>query len=527
MAAIANEVTVRVCMNERVSDLVRRLDALNPDTVSELVLTNFFVGRPSMLQANCSSLILEQLQHLEHLELSLVEDFEAVVDSEINNVRRLLATETQDVAVTHRLRRMYVEVGGVDRNFELLRELLAFCPDLTELHVNLVRGNFSNALSQCRRLHDDIVELGTFVFTSEVSVPFAYEPDSSSAFVNCATPCANLRHQRRSGDSWSCVELDHLPHSPHRGLPSQVVVVALVTDSTAESFRLASRRKYWTHVRELCILLLPLAPSIKFYPIVDAAYRDDLRRFFSVALEHVVELNLTSFHFHPDLDPMELLPEETLKPLHAFSAPPCVFPSAGGQFNCASCEPVLNKKTIEPPPDTVTSVVRSGVARLTVCDVPAHVQLWFLECCQVAVRVRLIEWPVSTRKLGYGYLRAGLRGNSAIRCLVLRHEELGVKDRQLQASLSRITTLQHLCLLTSSRVSHADASSFAVDFIAHMGQLKFLHMHYVCGSEQRVTWLRGEPRDGVLWQDRPCFACCSTATYIGLVKPINRDCEDL
>ncbi|KAL3224728.1 hypothetical protein MRX96_049423, partial [Rhipicephalus microplus] len=464
MTGSANEVTVRLSMNEGVSDLVRRLDATNTNTICELVLTNCFVSRPALLCAQIGrcvrlrglrcvacplqpsqllQLMLKQLRHLQYIELSLVEDLKEVVDSQISNVRRI-ATETQGVAVTHSLRQMYVEVAGVDRNFELLRKLLTFCPDLTELHVHLVWGDFLNALSQCRQLHDDVVTLETFVFTSEVSIPIPYQPVPSSEFTNCATLCANVRHQKRPEDSWSCVELDHIPHG---GLPSQVAVVAVITDSIGESFCLASHRKYWTNVRELCLLLLPLAPSSMFYPIVDAAYHDILRQFFSVALEHVVELNLTSFHFHPDLDLVARLPEGTLKTLRAFSAPPCVFPSQsavrrlltvcsdlreldvridrrGGQLRCVACEPIRHNKVIEAAPDDATSVVRSGVVRLTVCNVPAHVQLWFLECCQAAVKVRLIEWPVITKKQSYGYLRAGLRGNSAIHCLVLQHKEL-------------------------------------------------------------------------------------------------------
>ncbi|KAH8039801.1 hypothetical protein HPB51_008803 [Rhipicephalus microplus] len=439
MTGSANEVTVRLSMNEGVSDLVRRLDATNTNTICELVLTNCFVSRPALLCAQIGrcvrlrglrcvacplqpsqllQLMLKHLRHLQYIELSLVEDLKEVVDSQISNASTATSSSSGS--------------------------LLTFCPDLTELHVHLVWGDFSNALSQCRHLHDDVVTLGTFVFTSEVSVPIPYQPVPSSEFTNCATLCANVRHQKRPEDSWSCVELDHIPHG---GLPSQVAVVAVITDSIGESFCLASHRKYWTNVRELCLLLLPLAPSSMFYPIVDAAYHDILRQFFSVALEHVVELNLTSFHFHPDLDLVALLPEGTLKTLRAFSAPPCVFPSQsavrrlltvcsdlreldvridrrGGQLRCVACEPIRHNKIVEAAPDDATSVVRSGVARLTVCDVPAHVQLWFLECCQAAVKVRLIEWPVITKKQSYGYLRAGLRGNSAIHCLVLQHKEL-------------------------------------------------------------------------------------------------------
>ncbi|KAL1415043.1 hypothetical protein MTO96_006991 [Rhipicephalus appendiculatus] len=554
-------------MDEDVSDLVQRLDALNPDDVTELVLRNCFVSKPAellkqigrcvglrrlsciacpLLPSQLLQLLLERLQHLEHLELSLVEDCQSAVKRETRNVREMV-WQKRDVAVTHRLRRVYVEVGGGDGNFELLWELLAFCLNLAELHVHFVRGNFSNALLECRRLHDDLDELETFAFTSEVQVPFPYEPDSSSAFRNFTTVCANVRH-KRSGDSWSCVELDNLAYSPHRVLPSPVVMAAVITDSTGESFRIASRGKCWASVREFCLLLLPLVPSVKFYPTVSVAYHKNLRWFFSVALKHVVELNLTSFHFQPDLDTIELLPEETLKRLHALSAPPCAFPRQsnvrslltlcsnlreldvridrrGGQFQCASCKRLVNIESVEPPRDSAPSAVRSGVIRLTVCDVPAHVQPWFLECCPVAVRVRLVESPVSTSRPEYDYLGVALAGNSAIRCLVLGVNFFEVKDRQLLEILSRIATLEHLCLLTSRRVPDVDASRFAVDITDCMRRLKFLHMHYVYGAEKRVTWVRGPP-DGVLVQERPCFACCSTSTFIGLVKPVNRDCEE-
>ncbi|KAH7955249.1 hypothetical protein HPB51_028151 [Rhipicephalus microplus] len=60
-----------------------------------------------------------------------------------------------------------------------------------------------------------------------------------------------------------------------------------------------------------------------------AAYSDNLCRFFSLTLEHVIELNMTSLPFHRDLDPMKLLPKETLKCQHPLSMSLCVL---GCQF---------------------------------------------------------------------------------------------------------------------------------------------------------------------------------------------------
>ncbi|KAL1474160.1 hypothetical protein MTO96_038188 [Rhipicephalus appendiculatus] len=133
--------------------------------------------------------MLEQLQHLENLELSLVEDSEAAAR---RGNMRLIAFQRQGAAVTHTLRRVYVDVGG-DHDFELLRELLKFC-----LNVHLVRGTFSNALLECRRFHDELVQPEVFTFTSELpaSVPFPYKPDLSSTFTDGATICANVRRKR-------------------------------------------------------------------------------------------------------------------------------------------------------------------------------------------------------------------------------------------------------------------------------------------------------------------------------------------
>ncbi|XP_049273874.1 uncharacterized protein LOC119400015 [Rhipicephalus sanguineus] len=96
-------------------------------------------------------------------------------------------------------------------------------------------------------------------------------------------------------------------------------------------------------------------------------------------------------------------------------------------------------------------------------------------------------------------------------------------------SLSRMTSLRHLCLLTWMLVSNSIVVSFVRQIIARAAQLECVHIHCVPPDdrrEQRVSWLRGRQRE-VRFQESPCFACCSTATFIGLVKPVNRDCESV
>ncbi|KAL3217116.1 hypothetical protein MRX96_032550 [Rhipicephalus microplus] len=158
-----------------------------------------------------------------------------------------------------------------------------------------------------------------------------------------------------------------------------------------------------------------------------AAYSDNLCRFFSVALEHVVELNLTYFHFLHDLDLMKLLPKEALKGLHALSMSLCVLgcqcaahhlltagsdlreldmriDRRGGELMRRACKFVLHQKAVRLPPSGATLVVRTGVAKLTVRDVPAHGQLWLIACCPGAVTVRLVDWPGEIRSQYFGYI---------------------------------------------------------------------------------------------------------------------------
>ncbi|KAL1471324.1 hypothetical protein MTO96_040005 [Rhipicephalus appendiculatus] len=94
MAVSANEVTVRLSMNEELPDLEKRLDGLNPHAISELVLSNCVGGNAAKLCAQirrcvglrrlcCVACVLQPshllqlmfdgLQHLERLEFSLVE----------------------------------------------------------------------------------------------------------------------------------------------------------------------------------------------------------------------------------------------------------------------------------------------------------------------------------------------------------------------------------------------------------------------------------------------------------------------
>ncbi|XP_075724203.1 uncharacterized protein LOC142766886 [Rhipicephalus microplus] len=325
-AVNASDVTVHLRMNEALSDLVQRLNAENLYAVRELVIRNrgnfetpelyAQIGRCARLRRlSCVScafkpstllkLVLEQLRYLQKLELSLVQDFKAVVDSEIGKVR-LIALQMCDIIRYHSLRRLYVEVGD-DRNFELLLELLVCCPNLTELHVHCVRGTFMECLLKCQQLHEHLGQLETFTFTSEVpdSVPIFDSPNPIFRFQNYAAVCGNVCHDKPH-HWWSCVELDRLARSgPSHILPSQLVVFACGDLKSDASLLDASIRHNWTRVRKLCLLLLPQWSTSATYPRATLLSKNHLGGFF-FALENVVELN-ASVSVMPNLQHLCLL----------------------------------------------------------------------------------------------------------------------------------------------------------------------------------------------------------------------------
>ncbi|KAL3236894.1 hypothetical protein MRX96_022148 [Rhipicephalus microplus] len=269
MAESGEGVTAFLGMNEDVSDLVRRL--VNPAAVTELVLRNHVVPQPEKLLELIGRCVRLRRLHCASSNLSLVGTFAANADGEIWNLHRIASRRAAIVLSRSCLRRLYVEVGG-DHNFELLRELLGFYPRLTELHVHVVRGGnlLESPLSVCLHLHDSLLKLESFTFTSELPLPFPYEPDLNSPFSVIAAVCANLRH-KWSDASWSSLGLLEIANSDQiSALPPQMIIVAVLNDETERLFSAASRPRLWTHVRQLCLLLLTPNAEELFFTLLQA-----------------------------------------------------------------------------------------------------------------------------------------------------------------------------------------------------------------------------------------------------------------
>ncbi|XP_070380124.1 uncharacterized protein [Dermacentor albipictus] len=561
--------------NLGVSSLRQQLKAAKAVcAIRELDLTNCILVEPSELPLHigkCTGLqslrcvacplrpsdlfdlMLERLPHLAEVGFSLVA--ESDVESEIRHVQQC-ASETPG-ALALNIRRMYVEVSGY-LNFKLLSALLRYCPNLDELRVHLVRGAFLNALLECNDVLQQCVNLKTFAFSSEVPASNQHLPSTPLNFMSCAAVCANVTY-RRSTNSWSCVRLQDLAVGGVGPLilPQQMLLVAVhhAEGITAEWIRAASLGHFWGEVRQLCLLLFPAQPSIGVYATAGVAYRDSLRDFISVIREQIVELNISAFHFDADLELTSLLQDGSLEHLQSLSATPCALrrPSAlrrlaqlcpefkeldvrietqGSFVRCAVCE----GEFVLDPGDRLEMCdsaphFHNVLTRLTLNEVHDRMSLWLIETCP-AVSVRLSDCPNPSHP-DFPSLGQVLARNSSLSCLVLRHDALPFGEASLLENISRITGLQYLCLLSAAPLQDNAAEVSLLTFTACLNpHIKCVHVHYqnsTRATEKRITWMKrtGATSGGVLVRDGPCFLCCSTATFIGLAKPLNRDFKQI
>ncbi|KAH7943852.1 hypothetical protein HPB52_011995 [Rhipicephalus sanguineus] len=563
---------MNVCLraNEPLSRLAEQLRDVGGPTVVELDLTNCIgvdvnqllplVAECGILQrlrcpscaippSNVIRLAMQQLPYLTEVEFSCLVDRNAL-QAEIKNI---VSSKCPPGGGALNLRRIYCEMGQ-HQNIALLFALLHYSPNANYLHVHLVSGNFQKTVEACRGLLAKHRQLEEFTFTSELPSPIQSEPVPPFDFATLAAVCANISHLR-SINFWNCTRLRDLADdsAPMRFMIFQTILVAVEDDLTAEWIRLASVKHYWKNVRQLCLVLLPPRPS-SFYPAAGGNYRDCLRA-FSNAIAHVVEINISTFHFEIGLDVTALLQEGSLQFLQSLSAPPCGFRRVsalrrlalhcpnfqeldvrferrGRLSRCDGCEgnrPLVNEEGTEFH-DGASPVFRNGLARLTLSQVHDAACLWFIESCKPMATLRLSYCPL---KMDYELLSRALADSSGPSCLIIQHHLFRLDDTALLANLDRFAELRHLYLLSEMPLSPSAASNVVTEASRSLPHLKCLHAHYQDIADPRllgtITWMRGPggaKGDRVL-RGGPCFQSCSTATFIGLAKPLNRDIQPM
>ncbi|KAH7943262.1 hypothetical protein HPB52_006581 [Rhipicephalus sanguineus] len=284
---------------------------------------------------------------------------------------------------------------------------------------------------------------------------------------------------------------------PPRILPVQMILVAV---ERAEE-DITDQGHKWEHVRKLSLLLLPSKPSCVLRPTAGGTYRDNLRHLFSTALRHIVELNVSSFHFGPDLDFGELLLDGTLMQLHSLSASLYGLRRPSALHRLAESCPEFKHLDVRIPWRCGDGVVRLS---LTGVQDTAWVS-WFIESCRPTATVRLCNTPSLP---DCSTLNQALVNRNAPRALVLSHDHLQLGNTSvLVRRPSNIVSLQYLYLL--SDVPHPEGVVLQSVRALHssLPRLLCLHVHY-----------RESP-------DAP--DACSTATFAGLAKPLYLDVQPL
>ncbi|KAH7938976.1 hypothetical protein HPB52_003154 [Rhipicephalus sanguineus] len=525
------------------------------------------------------TLLLKQLPHLLEIEFSLVFDVNA--EKQLESVREI-ERRCDGSSQIPNLRRMYVEVGE-DRNFKLLFKLVRLCSNLKDLHIHFLRGELQDALIECRTICEQNVHLEKFTFTSEVLTCNQGKLNTLLEFTSCASVCGNVIHRKLTNE-WSCVRLCDLAadHTGPRALPLQLVVAA--DDSTDGLTQLHIRsailRHVWTQVRQICLLLLPKELSSTVFPTVGGAYRESLRQFLDTALKHVVELNISSFHFGPDLDLSDLLRDGSLHFLQSLSVSTCGFrrplvtlyrlaqccpdfkdldvrfdvrlnesDSVVGCYGCEGLVALDSEEAIEMQ-NCSRAAFPNGLEKLTLKSVHHTVFSCVIDRCLPVATLRLLNCPTPS-SLGYARLLPVIAQRTMPRCLVIQHKFLQVNDGSLLDKLCRVSSLEHLYLLSGAPlpdkdvvtpilakdygepVSDKDVVVSLLALSSRLPRLSFVHVHYrsveAGGRNWRMTWMRraaDHPQDDyALSENAPCFQGCSTATFIGLAKPLNRGFE--
>ncbi|KAH8037072.1 hypothetical protein HPB51_008496 [Rhipicephalus microplus] len=510
----------------------------------------------SLLCLSCSirpgalvTLIMGHMRHLTQLELTLV----CETDEEVGEypdkdvwVNRYILPDLQSI---------YVEMA-YDASFQLLAKILRESVNLNYFHVHFLRGSFQNALVACKALYEKATPLEQFRFTSE-QPPYCQRLSSPLKLFNCISVCANVDRRQPSGfmSVFAFHDLAEDWGKP-RCMPNQATMVAVHTkrgNLAPEMMRVAFRRHDWSWLYKVCFVLLPEDASSLVYPQAGLVYRDSLLFFFTHTFSYLLELNISFFHFGADLDVKELLQDAALvklRHLQSLSATPCglrrlsalrllaqrcpyfeeldVRYEKRGVVRCPGCE-----ADVPLDPDAPTRVpggtagFRMRLRRLTLCGVRFPVGLHFIECCGPTTTVRLSGCADASNE-HYTHLAKVLSETRSTVCLVLRHECLQIRDPSLVGKLSSIRSLSYLYLLSTVAYPDEVAESCFLTLTATFPRLRFLHYHYLSlnGVDRSLTYTRrkDDPEDGgVLLRNAPCFQCCSTATFIGLAKPFNRE----
>ncbi|KAH7946417.1 hypothetical protein HPB49_024604 [Dermacentor silvarum] len=575
---------IRLGPYEEATVLQEQLDTFDRiEIVHELELTNCVVADPDDLCRciiRCTQLrklcclscgirasdlvrfILPKLAHLSHLECTLDES------ADNDEAWRVRDAVQHSVGFARTLHHLYIEVADLLR-FRVLTDIMKICPSVIDLHVHILRGELSAAVARMESLWCHIRRTECYKITSEVPPrvqrePYTERPLEDLHFRDCANVCGNLLF-RRHPPYRNCTRLRDLAVCTEPLHPTDPVIVVINNDDTTPvqmQIRDAGLRNRWCDVRSLCLVLVGEDVPHMEFARAGGDFHSGLVTFFGYfksgpgGINHLKELNMSSFHFEDETDFTQVLSEAGLTTLTALCVTPCGIWHEGALERLATtcielddldvrayndsrmCLRCWQPLDLSPAAAIQLSLNRG---RLTFCNVVDFASLDFLRYCPRISELRMAGMcrdPMTRIKI----LADKLDQNVLLRCLVLSFDGM-LFDEDMCESLEKLECLRFLCLQTAIRHDISAVRSFIERVTSdHPLTLEIVHLHFTdneMGYPQRYTWVRGpesveqlrlgdeapspdpQEQQGRVFTDRPCVIC-STAAFIGLVKPHNR-----
>ncbi|KAL1430203.1 hypothetical protein MTO96_015269 [Rhipicephalus appendiculatus] len=406
---------------------------------------------------------------------------------------------------TTAVRSMYVELVESAVHVHALSRFLPRCPHLRDLHVHVLGVSSCEGCSPgAPTAYGDrpLTELERFTYTTDAvrgRCPYA----SRSAFIESrelwhlllgddeplvqafrgyATLCNNVALRVRPRKSRSCVHLSELLVPAGDGVADAMPRMCVTVDEPGQlSAAAVARADRWSSLEALTLLSpLPLNRPT-FPPGVGALYEAPLKSLLA-ACTALRELNLSRFHFTPDLSCCALLASSCPRHLTALSLPACALAEPNSLEDLARAPFSLQELDIRGSATTAHSVC-------AVCSDPPHVLRIFLANCRVR-ELRLSN--LGRRGLccyvqGLGTVLTARAAD--LRVLKMEHNALTLSSKLLLHQFTKASSLEMLCLTSSAQLRPIDQQQLLDALVPQLPKLRVLHVHArTCGLFRIWPW---------------------------------------
>ncbi|KAH6925469.1 hypothetical protein HPB50_005718 [Hyalomma asiaticum] len=300
----------------------------------------------------------------------------------------------------------------------------------------------------------------------------------------------------------------------------------------------AGRRESWKEITRLSLTLMRPERDDNT-PAAHEGYVSAMIYFFFVCFFHVVELNLTAFHFTVDAG-CAVVVATKLPNLRFLAVTPCAVNHRDSlnqlARHCSLLQElhVMSNRACEacrlPLGFTARSLLDLAVGtklNQLIVGVTANVpDLSFLEACRVAELWLSVNWEYATGHPSCIWtLGELLRENT---CLTRCKLEIGraTVGKRLAEDLSMASSVRHLCVVTTAITTNHEPSVFISAVMNGLPYVRSIHVHYSVDGEsvRAMIWppRAADPEDG-LWCDTTIVCLFSLKLNPTTFKPARAD----